>query len=87
MKIQPIALANTFGIIDLVGHTLFHIWIAFSPLSYEYLAQLFVAGLHLQVNQSFELSPINLVLGTALEAGLFWMLGFIGGHLYNKLAK
>lgn len=87
MKIKPIALANTFAIMDLVGHTFFHIWIALSPQSYEHLMQLFVAGLSLEVNQTIELSPSNLLLSTALEAGVFWILGFIGANIYNKLAK
>ncbi len=85
--IKPIALANTFAIVDVVAHTLFHIWIAISPVSYENLMELFVAGLHLQVNQSIELAPMNLLLSTVLEAGIFWVLGFVGTSLYNKLAK
>lgn len=85
--IKPIALANTFAIIDLVGHILFHLWIALNPGSYEHFMELFVAGLRLQVNQTLELSPANLLLSTALEASIFWILGFIGASLYNKLAK
>ena len=85
--IKPIALANTFAILDIAGHTVFHIWIAISPASYEYLMQLFVAGLHLKVDQGFELSAGNLILSTILEAIIFWILGFFGGSLYNKLAK
>ena len=87
MKLQPIALANTFGIIDLILHPLFHFWIAISPDSYEHLMQLFVAGLHLQVDQAVELSPVNLLLSTILEASVFWLLGFFGSVLYNKLAR
>lgn len=87
MKFQPVALANTFGIIDLILHPLFHAWVAFSPSSYEYFMQIFVAGLHLKVDQSLELAPTNLLLSTLLEAGAFWLLGFAGATLYNKLAK
>lgn len=87
MKIQAIALANTFGILDLVLHSLFHLWVFISPSSYEYLMQIFVAGLHLQVDKTFDLSPVNLLLSTTLEALGFWLLGFIGASLYNKLAK
>lgn len=87
MKFQPIALANTFAIIDLVLHLLFHLWIAVAPGSYEYLMQIFVAGLHLKVDQSLELSLQNLLLSTILEALLFWILGFTVASLYNKLAK
>lgn len=85
--IKPIALANTLAIVDFIGHILFHIWIAINPESYEYLMELFVAGLRLQVNQSIELSPINLLLSTSLETGIFWVVGFIGASLYNRLAK
>ena len=85
--IKPIALANTFAILDLIGHPLIHLWVAINPQSYEYLMQIFVAGLHLKVDQSFELSPANLVLSTFLEASLFWIVGFVGANLYNKLAK
>ena len=87
MKIQPIALANTFVILDLLGHTFFHLWVAISPQSYEHLMQLFVAGLHLRVDKSFELSAANLLLSTTLEAGIFWVLGYISANLYNKLTK
>lgn len=87
MKLQPLAMANTFGIIDLVLHPLFHLWIAVNPRSYEYLMQTFVAGLHLRVDQSFELSMGNLILSTLLEAAIFWLLGYVGASLYNKLAK
>lgn len=87
MRLQPIALANTFGIIDLILHPLFHLWVAVSPESYEHLMQLFVAGLHLKVDQAVELTAGNLILSTVLEASVFWLLGFIGATLYNKLAK
>lgn len=87
MKLQPIALANTFGIIDLILHPLFHLWVAVSPNSYEYMMQLFVAGLHLKVDQAVELSIGNLVFSTIFEASVFWFLGFFAANLYNKLAK
>jgi hypothetical protein len=87
MKLQPVALATTFGLIDLILHPLFHLWVAISPESYEHLMQLFVAGLRLKVDQAVELSPGNLILSTVLEASVFWLLGFIGATLYNKLAK
>ena len=87
MKLQPIALANTFGLIDLILHPLFHLWIAVSPESYEYMMQLFVAGLRLQVDQAVELSAGNLLLSTVLEALVFWLLGFIGANLYNRFIK
>ncbi len=89
MKTQfnPIALANTFAIIDLIGHPLIHLWVAVHPQSYEYLMQIFVAGLQLKVNQAFELSMGNLILSTILEAAMFWVLGYAGASLYNKLSK
>lgn len=87
MKIKPIPLANTFAILDLIGHPIIHLWVAIDPQSYEYLMHIFVAGLRLRVDQAFELSPFNLLLSTVLEASLFWIIGFIGANLYNKLAK
>jgi len=86
-QLNPHALANTFAILDLIGHPLIHLWVAIHPASYEYLMQIFVAGLHLQVDQAFELSLGNLLLSTVLEAGIFWILGYVGASLYNKLSK
>ena len=42
--LNRLALANTFGVIDLVLHPLFHLWISIAPESYERLMNLFVAG-------------------------------------------
>lgn len=81
--INPVALANTLSILDLVGHPLIHLWVAIHPQSYEYLMQIFVAGLRLQVDQAFELAPHNLLLSTVLEASTFWALGYIGATVYN----
>lgn len=85
--LKPIALANTFAIIDLVGHTAIHIWVAVNAQSYEYLMQIFVAGLRLKVDQGFELAWNNLLLSTILEASVFWLVGYVGGILYNRFAQ
>ena len=85
-KFNPVALGNTFAIIDLVLHPLFHLWISVSPHSYEWIMNLFVAGLHLEVTH-FDSSFVYIILGTVVEAIVFWLLGFIGASLYNKLAK
>jgi len=85
--IDATALANTFAIIDLILHPLFHFWVAVNPRSYEFLMELFVAGLRLKVDQKLELSLEHLFLSTVLEAILFWILGFAGASLYNKLQK
>ena len=87
MKLDAKALANTFAIIDLIGHTLFHIWVAIAPQSYERLMQLFVAGLRLKVDSALELAPANLLLSTLLEASVFWILGYSVANLYNHLSK
>jgi len=81
-RINPIALANTFGAIDLVLHPLFHIWISIAPKSYEYLMNLFVAGLHLEVTH-FDSDLIHIVVSTIIEASVFWVLGFCGATMYN----
>lgn len=86
-QLNPIALANTLAILDLIGHPLIHLWVAIHPESYKYLMQIFVAGLRLQVDQAFELAPANLLLSTVLEASLFWLLGYAGASLYNKLSR
>ena len=85
-KLNVIALANTFGIIDIVLHPLFHVWIALHPRSYELVMHLFVAGLHLEVTE-FDASFSHIVLGTIVEAAAFWVLGYIAASLYNKLAR
>ena len=80
------ALANTFGVIDIVLHPLFHIWVTLSPDSYERLMNLFVAGLHLEVT-SFDSSISHILLGTVIEAAIFWCLGFMGASVYNYFAS
>jgi len=47
---------------------------------------LFVAGLHLQVTE-FDSSIEHILLGTIVEAAIFWTLGFVGVSLYNRLNK
>jgi len=83
-KFNAIAFANTFAIIDIVLHPLFHLWVYLSPNSYEWAMNLFVAGLQLNVTV-FDTSFYHLVLGTIVEAGVFWILGFSIAWLYNKL--
>jgi len=85
-KLDVIALANTCAIIDIILHPLFHIWVSIAPRSYEWLMGLFVAGLHLQVTE-FDSSLTHILLGTILEAAVFWLLGASVALLYNKLSK
>lgn len=85
-RLNAVALANTFAIIDIVFHPLFHVWIAVHPRSYELLMQLFVAGLHLEVSE-FDASFSHVVVGTIVEAAIFWTLGYVAAALYNKLAQ
>jgi len=85
-KLNAVALANTFAIIDLVLHPLFHIWVGINPDSYEKLMRLFVAGLRVDV-EPYESSLWYIVGGAILEAGLFWILGFAIATLYNKLTS
>lgn len=86
MKLNIFAFANTLAIIDLILHPLFHIWIYVSPESYEWLMHLFVAGLQLNVT-AFDSSIPHIILGTVIEAGVFWLLGVFVATLYNKLAR
>lgn len=83
--LNPIALANTLALIDLVLHPLIHVWIAFSPRSYERLMNLFVAGLNLKVHPG-ESRPSHIVVGTIIEAALFWLIGAGFASLYNWFA-
>ena len=85
-KFSVIGLANTFAIIDLIFHPLFHLWISIAPHSYEWAMNLFVAGLHLQVTD-FDSSLSHIALGTIVEASAFWVLGAMIALIYNKLAK
>ena len=83
---KVVAFANTFAIIDLILHPLFHLWIYIAPRSYEWTMNLFVAGLHLQVTD-FDSSFIHIALGTIVEASAFWILGASVALIYNKLEK
>ena len=85
-KLNAIALANTIAVIDLILHPLFHLWTYLSPESYEWVMNLFVAGLQLNVT-SFDSNLFHIALGTIIEAGVFWLLGFSFASLYNRLAK
>ena len=85
-KFSVIGLANTFAVIDLILHPLFHLWISIAPRSYEWVMNLFVAGLHLQVTD-FDSSLSHIALGTIVEASAFWVLGAMIALIYNKLAK
>lgn len=82
-KIDPLALAKTFAIIDLVLHPLFHLWGWYLPRSYEMAMHEFVIGLDLNVAESF--TPMFFIYWI-LEAIVFWSLGYIGGRLYNRLS-
>lgn len=85
-KFSVIGLANTFAIIDVILHPLFHIWVAVAPRSYERLMNVFVAGLHLQVTE-FDTSVAHIIFGTIVEASVFWLLGAFAAIVYNKVAK
>ena len=84
--LKVIAFANTFAIIDLILHPLFHLWISVAPRSYEWAMNLFVAGLHLQVTD-FDSSFTHIALGTIVEASAFWILGASFALIYNRLSK
>ena len=86
MQLNRIALAHTFGLVDLVLHPLFHLWVSVSPNSYEYLMGLFVAGLHLEVTD-FDTGFAHIALGTLVEASIFWILGFCAATVYNWFAR
>lgn len=86
MKLNALAIANTFGLIDLILHPLFHLWVATAPRSYEWAMNLFVAGLHLQIT-AFDTGLTHIVLGAILEALAFWVLGFTAASVYNFFAR
>jgi len=85
-KFNVIAFANTFAIIDIVLHPIFHIWVSIAPGSYEYLMSLFVAGLSLKVT-GFDTSISHIIFGTIIEASAFWLLGAAIALIYNKLSN
>jgi hypothetical protein len=81
--IAVLALANTFALIGLALHPLFHLWGWLAPRSYEAAMHEFVIGLHLRVNEHF--TPMFFVFWL-LEAAAFWVLGAAAAALYNRLA-
>ena len=85
-KFNVLAFANTFAIIDIILHPLFHIWVSVAPRSYERLMNLFVAGLHLQVTE-FDINIWHILMSTIIEASVFWILGAAIALIYNKLSK
>ena len=85
-KFNVIALANTFAIIDLILHPLFHLWVSIAPRSYEWAMHLFVAGLNLQITD-FDSSFTHIALGTIIETSAFWLLGASIAIIYNRMSK
>ncbi len=85
-KWNVLALANTFAVIDLVLHPLFHIWVGINPESYEKLMHLFVAGLDVHVDKG-ESGLVHILVGTVIEATVFWVLGATISLVYNKFAS
>ncbi|MBI4086561.1 hypothetical protein HY416_01110 [Candidatus Kaiserbacteria bacterium] len=85
-EFNVLGLANTFAIIDIILHTLFHVWISLFPRSYEWIMNVSVAGLHLKVTK-FDSRFGHILFGTVIEAGAFWLLGATVAVLYNYLAK
>lgn len=83
-KLDVRALANTFAIIDLVLHLLFHLWGWYLPRSLERAMHEFVIGLDLHITEQF--TPTFLIFWI-LEAMVFWLLGYAIASLYNKLSK
>ena len=83
---KVIVFANTLAIISLILHPLFHLWVYIAPSSYEWMMNLFVAGLNLRVTD-FDLSLSHIALGTIIEAAAFWVLGAMIALIYNKLAQ
>ena len=86
-KLNAVAFANTFAIIDLILHPLFRLWVLISPESYVKTMHLFVEGLQLKIDPAFDLNFVNFLTRTVLEAAIFWILGYTAASLYNKLSR
>lgn len=84
-KFNVFALANTFALIDIVLHPLFHLWVSFSPTMYERAMNLFVAGLQLRVTD-FDTSLWHIAIGTVVEASVFWVFGAVVALVYNRVS-
>lgn len=85
-KFNVIGFANTLAIIDIILHPIFHVWVAVAPDSYEWVMNLFVAGLKLEVT-GFDTSLSHILLGTVVEASVFWLLGASIALIYNKVSR
>lgn len=85
-KFDTFAFANTIATIDIVLHPFFHLWVYLSAHSYEWAMNLFVAGLQLEVT-SFDSSLPHIILGTFVEASVFWLLGYSVASIYNRFSN
>ena len=85
-KFNVFALANTFALIDIVLHPLFHLWVSVAPSSYEKAMNLFVAGLQVRVTD-FDTSLWHIAVGTVVEAAVFWLLGGVVAVVYNRISR
>ena len=85
-KLDALAYGNTFGLIVLILHPIFHIWTYLSPESYGLIVRMFFPGFRVIID-SFDYSVSITILSTLLKSVVFWLFGFIGATLYNKLVK
>lgn len=83
--LRGIAFANAAAILGGVLHFGTHLWAWFAPRSYEWLMNVFVAGVRFEV-KPMDSSARHLLLGGILEVAAVWLVAAAFASVYNHLA-
>lgn len=86
-KINVIALANAFAVVDIIVHSIASLWMSQSSESFLFILRYFVDGLKLEADPSLHMSYFDYFLGTLIEGAFFWVLGASLAICYNLFLK
>lgn len=82
--LRVMAFANAAAILGGVLHFGTHLWAWFAPRSYEWVMNVFVAGVRFEV-KPMDSSARHLVLGGILEIAAVWTVALAFALTYNRL--
>lgn len=82
LRVMPFA--NAAAILGAVLHFGTHLWAWFAPRSYEWVMNVFVAGVRFEV-KPMDSSARHLILGGILEIAVVWTVALGFAVVYNRL--
>ena len=83
--LRVMTFANAAAIVGGVLHFGTHLWAWFAPRSYEWVMNVFVAGVRFEV-KPMDSSARHLILGGILEIAAVWIVAVTFALVYNRLA-